>query len=422
MGAVRSRATFFGLWATQTSALVALETLRHHGAKLFWLGVIWGAVNALGLFAAHGGAHGQKFRPKLARMALLTLGVLYMLAALTALSVVSWTWIAVWGMAITQIVRNTHLKTEQDFQLACTVPVVLAIFSVGYFTAHWGVTRWIVLHLAALQFTLIAHHAEQRFDAHTARRHTQWLAPLSFAAMLAVLAITSLVLLWITQPPGLHAQLVPAQASRSPGAAGTPAGPGGDIGPSWLDAVHALFGKTLADAIRTVLAGLSTSTGIGDGGTGQPPFPWLSIFLFVAALVTALRWLRVVGWLRSGLELLWLDLRLHHLPPRTAMLATWDALERVLARLGAPRAASATHHEYARALRNRAWLDDLPLEDAARVVARARYGNTVVTPGEVAMGLWLVRGVHAQWWAARWASLPHEAIRRRRTAAQMGTP
>lgn len=418
MSAVRSRATFLGLWATQTTALVAVETLLFRGAKLFWLGLIWGAVSALGLFAAYGGAHGQKFRPKLARIVLLILGSIYMLGAL---SVHSWTWIAVWGMAVTQIVRNTHLKTEQDFQLACIVPVVLAIFSVGYFTAHWGVTRWIVLHLAALQFTLIAHHAEQRLEAHAARQHTRWLAPLSFAAMLTVLAITSLVLLWITQPPGLHAQLVPAQASRSPGAAGTPAGQAGNVDPSWLDAVHALFGKTLADAIRAMLGALGPLTDSG-GGAGHRSFPWLSVLLFLALIVAALRWLRVVGWLRSGLELLWLDLRVHRLPPRVGMLATWDALERVLGRLGAPRPASATHHEHARALRNHAWLDDLPLEDAARVVARARYGNTVVTTGEVAMGLWLVRGVHAQWWAARWASLPWDAMRQRLPTARTRTP
>ncbi len=417
MSAVRSRATFFGLWATQTSALVAVETLLLRGAKLFWLGLIWGAVCALGLFAAYGGAHGQKFRPKLARIVLLILGTFYMLGAL---SVHSWTWIAVWGMAVTQVVRNTHLKTEQDFQLASTVPVVLAIFSVGYFTAHWGVTRWIVLHLAALQFTLIAHHAEQRLDAHAARQHTRWLAPLSFAAMLTVLAITSLVLLWITQPPGLHAQLVPAQASRFPGASGIPAGQAGNVDPSWLDAIHALFGTTVADAIRAMLGALGALT--DSGGGGHPPFPWLSVLLFLALIVAVLRWLRVVGWLRSGLELFWLELRVHRQPPRVGMLATWDALERVLGRLDAARPGSSTHHEYARELRSHAWLDDLPLEDAARVVARARYGNTIVTTGEVEMGLWLVRRVHARWWAARWASPPGAAAKVRRAVARTGMP
>lgn len=409
MAAVRSRATFVGLWATQTSALIAVQTLVHHGSRLFWMGIIWAAVTALGLVAAYGGAHGQKFRPKLARNALIAAGVVYMAVVL---SVSSWMWIAVYGMAITQVVRNASLRTEQDFQLACAVPMVLVIFSVGHVTAHWGVTRYIVFHLAALQFTLIAHHAEQRFDAHTARHHTRWLALLSFLSMLAVLTISALLHLWLTQPPGLHAQLVPAQAMPKPGADGSVTGAGAGTDPSWLDAVRALLGDTVTNGIRSLLAGLDALTGLGGSAVGSMhvPSPWF--VLFVLVLFMLIRRFRVLGWARSGLELLWLDLRLHRMPPRAALIATWDCLERILARLDIPRPAAATHHEHVRQLRGHGWSAGLPFEDAAHVFARARYGATPVTPGEVEMGMWLARGVWQRWWMARLASLPRPPVAR----------
>jgi hypothetical protein len=224
--------------------------------------------------------------------------------------------------------------------------------------------------------------------------------------MLGVLCVAALLHLWLTQPPGLHARLVPTQGVPTPGADGAPAGPGSSPDPSWLDAVRTLLGDTVADAIRSVVSGLDALVGAGSVLAGDVTVPSPGFILPLLLCMALLHWLRVIPLARSTLELLWLDLRIHRIPSRTAVLATWNCLERILARLDAPRPASSTHHEYARDLRSRAWLDGIPLADAACACARARYGDGPVAPADIELGLWVAHAVRQRWWRARIAALP----------------
>ncbi len=415
MDRIRSWPVFLGMWATQATAIAAVEAIYIQG-PLFAPVVGAGAVlSAIGLFFGWRRAAGRFESPALISF---LVGIPAALWVLLMLVTARLPWMLLYLLVATQFARNPWVRERRDFYVGCGITVVWIIFAAGHVLAGWPIAKFFVLYVAAMLFALIASHVDERFFTAEGGGSDELLrrgvVPLTALAMsVAVVSIGALIYLFALHPASLRLGMVDASGGVTPrlGDEGIALPPGGSSSgidttaiEAWVSQVlRVLFGEGLAQGLAGAV-GVVYQTSVRLAEVARQTLPrippgWLAILIAAAALIHLLRRLGVHGYAATRAEYAWLRLRARSSAPGAIVLKGYRAVERAFARKGHRRAAHLTHREYFRILDAQPWFHTLAAGRAFEIFARSRYSSRAATKADVAEMLALLDGVGRTWWS-----------------------
>lgn len=218
MDRIRSWPVFLGMWATQATAIAAVEAIYIQG-PLFAPVVGAGAVlSAIGLFFGWRRAAGRFESPALISF---LVGIPAALWVLLMLVTARLPWMLLYLLVATQFARNPWVRERRDFYVGCGITVVWIIFAAGHVLAGWPIAKFFVLYVAAMLFALIASHVDERFFTAEGGGSDELLrrgvVPLTALAMsVAVVSIGALIYLFALHPASLRLGMVDASGGVTP--------------------------------------------------------------------------------------------------------------------------------------------------------------------------------------------------------------
>jgi hypothetical protein len=414
MDRIRSWPVFLGMWATQATAIAAVEAIYIQG-PLFAPVVGAGAVlSAIGLFFGWRRAAGRFESPALISF---LVGIPAALWVLLMLVTARLPWMLLYLLVATQFARNPWVRERRDFYVGCGITVVWIIFAAGHVLAGWPIAKFFVLYVAAMLFALIASHVDERFFTAEGGRSDEVLrrgvVPLTALVMsVAVVSIGALIYLFAVHPASLRLGMVDAPGGVTPrlgdeGIALPPGGSSSGIDTTAIEAwvsqgLRVLFGEGIAQALAGAVGGayqLSVRViEVSRQAMLSIPLWWLAIFLAAGALVCLLRRLGVLDYAATWAAYVWLRLRARSSAPGRTVFEGYRGVERALARKGYSRAAHLTHREYFRDLDAQPWFFLLAAGGAFEIFGRLRYSSQTPAKADADEVLALLARVIDSWW------------------------